>query len=196
MFPIVRLGSILLSAVVLLACTPGENTPDSPLVVDITAVAKALGRDEVMEQQLAATRDQLNRQLDEITHDLNSQLEEKQAELAEQADEAQTQELQALALQARQTLEQTRALAQQKALAYRSSLVLAFQEEVRAEAAEIARQRGATSVMLANVATLWFDPRTDITGEVIARMRAAADRSDRTKDAGAATQAPDSKQAR
>ncbi|BCO30046.1 hypothetical protein TspCOW1_01490 [Thiohalobacter sp. COW1] len=149
-----------------------------------------------MEQQLAATRDQLNRQLDEITHNLNSQLEEKQAELAEQADEAQTQELQALALQARQTLEQTRALAQQKALAYRSSLVLAFQEEVRAEAAEIARQRGATSVMLANVATLWFDPRTDITGEVIARMRAAADRSDRTKDAGAATQAPDSKQAR
>lgn len=173
-----RTCGLVILALTAMGCSPEQKPATDPLIVDITAVAKALGRDEVMARQLEATREQLNQQLTEITRNLNTQIEEKRVEFGEDASEADTQTLQNLALKARQTLQHSREMARQQALAYHGSLLQDFREEVRAEASAIARERGATSVLNAGDTTLWFDPQTDITGEVIARMRAADNRRD------------------
>lgn len=169
-------GSLML-ALLLQACTPAGDQDSPTLIIDITTVAKALGRDEVMARQLEQTQAQLNQQLRSITQDLNTRIRDKREQIGEDAAEEDRQALEALTLQARNTLEQSRELARQQALAYRSSLVQEFQAEVRERAAHIARQRGATVVLLADQASLWFDPRSDITDEVIAALRAQAQES-------------------
>lgn len=183
-----RASCILVMALATGACnlTTG-NHPDA-LVVDIVAVAKALGRDEVMQKQLESTRDQLNQQLASITQDLSSQVKEKKAALGDKPSGDDEKALEEFTLKASQTLKQTQLLARQKALAYRNSLIEKFHDEVRTQAAAIARQRGASTVLMANESTLWFDPEADITDEVIARMRAEANET--AADSSAARTTP------
>lgn len=54
-------------------------------------------------------------------------------------------------------------------------LLNAFRERVRDVAAQIVRQRGASQVQAIGPELLWFDPSTDITGELISQLRAQAD---------------------
>lgn len=166
----------LLLALFLTACTepggPAHSAPPQAVVVDLVAVAKALGRDEVMERQLQQARANLNAQLQAIGADLQEQLEEERERLEQAGNEDAPKRLEALTREANLQLRQTRLAANQRAQAYRNELVRSFQEDVRAVARQIAKGRGAQSVVSANAGMLWFDPETDITDEVIADMRA------------------------
>lgn len=175
MFKHMKIVSLLLMAGVITACDQSSINHEA-LVVDVTAVARALGRDQVMQQQLESARQQLAGQLVQISTDLTRQLQEKQQELTENGkkqDEKTSHQLGELELQANQQLNKSRQLAGQKATEFRNKLVIEFRSEVVSVAAEIAKQKGAAYVYASN-SLLWHTSSVDITDEVIGAMRAMA----------------------
>lgn len=167
-------ASLLSSAMLLGGCNLEFGTPSKlqSLVVDPVPVAKSLGRDELMQKELNAEIDQLNSQLNRQAADLTAQLEKEKQKLGAKPTDEATKHYQALVAAAAQQAKQSQLQAQQKAAQYRQSLLEGFNTEVRNAAAEIARQRGASSVLVIGENVLWFDPTTDITAEVIEKLRA------------------------
>lgn len=181
----------------LVACTeppPADPAPPGrgPLVVDLVAVAKALGRDEVMEQQLQRAQDSLAAQLQAVGVDLQAQLKQHEAQLKEAGEKDAEDRLQALTREANRKLQQTQLAANQQAQAYRNQLIRSFQDEVRGVAREIAQGQGARVVVSAEAGLLWFDPQVDITDEVIAALRARSQAASKRppSDPGPADPAP------
>lgn len=154
----------------LAGCNPtNDSGGHSTLVVDISAVAKALGRDAQMQKQLEDAHTVLNSQLLQITTDLTEQLEQ------EKSGNQSAEELKQLSSAVDLKIAQTQQLARNKADNYRIALIKGFIDEVRTESAKIGRQRHATVVTLLTPETIWFDASADITDEVIAAFRARQD---------------------
>ena len=155
----------------LIGCESGERADNVAIaIVDVNAVARALGRDDVIEQRIVSANQQLTSQLLEVAQSLQQQLEALQ-QTAGDDDEARQQLAQAT-VKANQQLKQTQRAAQKQLEQYRAGVVSEFLNEVRPHAAEIARERGARLVLTAAANLLWFDATVDITDEVIAALRA------------------------
>ena len=73
---------------------------------------------------------------------------------------------------AQQQLLNSKNLAVQQSTEFRSDLILQFRKEVASIAQEIAKKAGSQLVIVSNYETLWFDPASDITDEIISVMRA------------------------
>ena len=140
-------------------------------VLDLDAVAKALGRDEVTKQQLQEAGQQLQQQLTEFSSGLQAKLNEEKTKLGSEPSADERQRLQEQLLAAQRQVQQSQVLARQKAMQFQNQLALQFRNEVRPVAAEIARKQGASTILLANT-VLWFEAPVDITGAVIDAMRA------------------------
>lgn len=165
---------IILLALPLLACNftmPG-NDHNEYLVVDLTAIAGALGRDEQMVKKLEQAQQSLNAQLMEIGNNLQEQIRLEKEKRGDKPDENQQKELETLTLQANLQLRQTRQLAQQKAEHYRVQLLKAFRAEALTAAQEIATRRNAAAVLVSSSDLLWYAESIDITDEVIGVLRA------------------------
>lgn len=140
-------------------------------VLDLGAVAKALGRDEVFKEQMESARQQLRQQLTDFSTGLEGKLREEQAKLGESPTPEQQQALREKLVQAQRQVQQSQVLARQKALEFQTSLAAQFRQEVEPAAAAVAKSKGATAVLLSNT-LMWFEPTVDITGAVIDEMRA------------------------
>jgi len=153
--------------------SPAAAAPSPPdvAVLDLGAVAKALGRDEVFKQQVEAAGRELQQQLSEFSTEVRDRLREEQAKLGDEPSEEQRQQLAQLAANAQRQVQQSQALARQRALEFQTGLAAQFRAEVQPVAAEVARANGARTVLLSNT-ILWFEPAIDITGKVIDEMRA------------------------
>ena len=172
---------LIVAALMLSACdkipfpsvpAPAPAAPAPTMaVLDLGAVAKALGRDEVFRQQVEAAGQQLRQQLGELSSNLQTRLREEQAKLGDDPSEEQRQQLQRMLAEAQRQVQQGQLVARQKATEYQAQLAQQFRAEVQPVAAELARERGASGVLLAN-SLLWFEPAVDITGEVIDALRA------------------------
>jgi Skp family chaperone for outer membrane proteins len=149
----------------------GASTAPAVAVLDLAAVASALGRDDLFREQVQAAGQQLNEQLAALSSSLQTRLREEQAKLGEAPTEAEQRQLQTMLADARRQVQQGQAEARQKAARYQAQLVAQFRGEVQPVAAEVARSHGASAVVLANT-VLWFEPEVDITGEVIDALRA------------------------
>jgi Skp family chaperone for outer membrane proteins len=161
-----------LSAPAALTGKPAAAKPVSAVaVLDMAAVAKALGRDEVAKQQVQSAGRQLQQQLSDFSTGLQTQLREEQSKLGAQPSAEQRQQLQKLLVDAQRKVQQSQNLARQKAAQFQNQLAARFRDEIRPVAATIARKYGALSVIPTTTA-LWFEASIDITGEVIDAMRA------------------------
>ncbi len=140
-------------------------------VLDLAAVAKALGRDEAYKEQVQAAGRQLQQQLSEFTSGLQDRLRQEQEKLGDAPTDEERQQLQRMVVDAQRQVQQGQALARQKALEFQTQLATQFRTEVQPVAAEVARAMGATTVLLSN-SVVWFEPTVDITGGVIDAMRA------------------------
>lgn len=188
-----RLLLILVIGSLLSSCNEADTSSlaRQPLIVDLTAVAHAIGRDEEINKKLEEARTSLNDQLKEIGATLENTLKEKKAELDKNATDknkaeqkASEDELQQLTLQAQLKLKQTQQLAEQKATQYRSSLLNEFRLEVKNIAQNIATKRGATEVRIATINDLWYDSKIDITEDVISVLRSQpAEKTSKEADA-------------
>lgn len=164
---------LVLAALVLVAgCDQLGGNRTAVAIIDLDSVARALGRDDVIAQQINQANQQLSSQLGKVAENLKEQLSEERGKYPVMGDEAKK-DLQAKTAEANQKLQQTQRLAQQKSAQFRTAVINAFREEVQPYASEIAKKRGAVAVITVATPMLWFDSKADITGEVIAAMRKA-----------------------
>lgn len=144
----------------------------STVVVDLAAVAKATGQDLAIQQKMEDSRAELAAQLQEIAADLEKDLNEQRDKLGDSPTEAEQQELQQKISAAQQQYSQTQAAAQQQVQQFEAGVVLQYRESLQPIVRDIAAARGASVVRLADTSIIWFDPKIDITAEVIAAIRA------------------------
>ena len=173
---------IPLLIIVTAGCKDTSNTSAS-LVIDLTAVARELGRDEVMNAQFEQARQQLNSQLVQISADLEKQLQEKKDELdkaPKNKKEESQKEIELLTQQANLQLRKTQQLANQKAIQYRDQLLADFKKDVMVVAEQIAEKRNAVTILTAGSDLFWYASTIDITDEVIGKMRAAGNAGENT----------------
>ena len=160
------------SLALLAGCEPQGGGRAAVAIIDLDAVARALGRDDVIAQQINIANQQLAGQLGQVATDLQQQVQARRDEYDVIGDEAQ-QELEQLTAVANQRLQQTQQLAQQRSAQFQQAVINAFRNEVSPYASQIATERGAVAVITVATPMLWFDSNADITDEVIAAMRAA-----------------------
>lgn len=178
---------MLLSASVLLGGCDQQLGSIQTLVVDPVPVAKSMGRDELMQKQLDSAIEQLNAQVREHSSGLSAKVEQEKDKLGKNPNDESTAKFRELVAAASENIKQTQLMARQKAADYRASLLDEFNAELRAAATAIAKERGATSVLIVDDGLLWFDPAADITADVIAKLRAKTS-ADSTPSSAAASE--------
>ena len=168
-----NLWIICLAVTLLIAgCDQLPGARSSTLVVDLAAVAKATGQEDSMQVRAQAAREEINIQLGEAGRNLEQQIQEERDKIGDSPTQEQEQQLQQMALQAQQQYGQLQAEAQQQAQQFEVNLVLEFREAVKPFAEKIARSRGGGIILLADQTVFWLDPEIDLTGEIIAALRA------------------------
>ncbi len=167
------LGAAVVMAATCLATAQDAKAPARVAIVDLDAVAKAVGRDAVIRQQLEAATQQLNQQLIKAATEMKSQIEAEQKKLGEKPSEDDQKRVQQMLATANQNVQNNKMVAQLRQQQLRNELIVQFRNEIRPMAEKAARSQGASAVFVAadNV-VLWFDPSLDITDEVIAEYRA------------------------
>ena len=172
-----KLFLLLLIALPISSCDQfgGFGNHPSTLIVDLNAVAKALGRDEVMQKEILDAETKLKGQLEQIAKNIQDQVAVEKEKLGTKKSKENNAKLQQLALQAQQTFRKEQMAAEQQVAQLGKELVTTFREEVKLVAEPIAMEKKAVMVKLVSDDLLWFDTSIDITGEVISRMRALAE---------------------
>lgn len=168
-----RISILSLSLILLTGCDLlNLFVGNSILVVDLNAVAKATGQSDQMQKELELANLQLTEQLKLVASQLEEKITDKKDELGKSPSESELQDLQTYVLQAQQQLANTKNLAIQQSSEFRSDLILRFRSDVQNITKEIASNANSKVVLVSNQETIWFDPSTDITDEVISIMRA------------------------
>jgi len=185
---IITVAALVGLVVVLTGCNeqapPADTGPDT-VVVDVIAVAKALGRDDTLSDQMLQVNQRLAQQLQEIQQNLQEQIDAKTAEFGDAPTQEQTRQLQELTAAARQRLAQARMVAQQRQQQVSAALGAQFRDEIKPIAEKIAADMGASVAIMNTNNVLWHTTEADITGQVIDQLRAAQTQSN--ADAGGPT---------
>lgn len=166
---------VAISAVAVFGCgqNPAGGGGNSGLVVmDLSAVAKATGQDEVIRQDAEIARAELSAQLQQLATNLEQQLAAERERIGISPSEADAQRLQEMSMQARQQINNAQMQAQNQAPLMEQELIAAFRGKISPLAEDIAKSRGATAILASDTYLFWFDPAVDITDEVIAAWRA------------------------
>lgn len=180
---IVSIAGLMLAVVLSCEQSPTPvNAKDEPgskvasaaaqaVVVDLDAVAKALGVDEAMTQQLKAFSANINDQLEKIGQQLKTEIETKQEAVGKTPTDEQKQELATMANDANRKFNNAQQEGRMRIDQAKMQLAMQFRQQVADVAKEIAQKRGAVQVVAAGGQVLWFDAQNDITGEVIDVLR-------------------------
>ena len=139
-------------------------------VVDLDRVAKELGRDVVMANDLKASQSSLLNELAAIQKSANEELQKRKSELGEDAPAEELQKLQQTAGATQLQFNQLQKQADAKLIQRRNFLIASFREQARPIVYEVAKEHGAHAVVTETV-LYTFDDTIDITNAVIAKMR-------------------------
>lgn len=164
------------------------------LIVDLDAVAKATGRQELMQKELEFANLRLTEQLKLVAAQLEESVSEEKEKLGKKPTSEEKQQLESLVLQAQQQLVNSKNLAVQQSTDFRSDLILSFRKEVSDIAQEIAARSRSKLVLVSNHETLWFHPSADITDEVIAVMRSRENNSSNSNSSPAQAKGPETQE--
>jgi Skp family chaperone for outer membrane proteins len=161
-------GAVLATLVGLAGCAPAPGLA----VVDLEAVARALGRDDAMTQQVNVVNESLRLQLREAAERLREELQAEQDAIGDDASESDQARFEQLLAEANRRLEDTQRAALMRSTQFRQAVVSDFRREVVIVAREIAARSDIPAVLSSDASLLWYDRALDITDEVIAEMRA------------------------
>ena len=139
-------------------------------VVDLDRVAKELGRDVQMANDLKSSQTALLNELATIQKDANEELKKMQTELGEDAPDEELQKLKQTANATQMQFNQLQKQADAKLVQRRNFLIASFREQARPTVYEVAKEHGAHAVVTETV-LYTFDQTIDITDAVIAKMR-------------------------
>ena len=143
-------------------------------IINLDAIAKALGRDRVILASIQQHNQQAVAKLQNIKAGLNEQIKGLQAEIEESEAGEDNEKLGAMVRNAQQRLKKEVGAAQQNSARIQAELIRKFREEVIPFARRAALNRGMSVVMLKQANILHYDPGTDITNAVIDDMQAQA----------------------
>ena len=167
--------SLVASALLLVGCDQMPASGGSGggvAVMDLAAVAKATGQDEVIRLEADAARAELGAQLQALASNLDQQISAEREKIGIAPSEADAQRLQEMTMQARQQINNAQVQAQNQASQIEGDLVAEFRDRISPLAENIAKERGASAVLASDAYLFWFDPANDITDEVIAAWQA------------------------
>jgi Skp family chaperone for outer membrane proteins len=134
-------------------------------------VAKRLGRDVAIADQIKAEGETLASQLTKTKTELQSQLDSSAQALGDKPSDADKQKLVELGQSLNARLQSKQQEARQELSQKQVSLIQQFREEVKPVAQKIAAGKGMNTVLLrSDIVVLSADPSVDITDAVVAEM--------------------------
>ena len=140
-------------------------------ILDLDAVAKRLGRDVAIADQIKAEGETLASQLAKTKTELQSQLDSSAQALGDKPSDADKQKLVELGQSLNARLQSKQQEARQELSQKQLSLIQQFREEVKPIAQKIAAGKGMNTVLLrSDIVVLSADPSVDITDAVVAEM--------------------------
>jgi Skp family chaperone for outer membrane proteins len=161
------------AALVITGCQPPASSSANGTValLDIDAVAKRLGRDAAIVEQLKARNDSLSESLTQERNKLQGELTKSEEALGTSPTDAQKQELLKLGQGLNAQLQSKLQAAREELSAQQTTLIRQFREEVRPVAQKIAAKKGMNIVILrSDIVVLSADAAVDITDDVVAEM--------------------------
>jgi len=164
-------GVIVLVLALLSGCQQPGGANSSVAIIDLAAIAKATGQEEIFQQKMDAYRIDINTQLQQAAAELDRQLTEERAKLSDTPEDQQI--AQALLGEAQRQMGEARNQAQNQVQQFEISLFTEFRTTIEPLAAEITERKGVKTVLMAGPQVFWFDSSIDITADVIAAWRAA-----------------------
>lgn len=150
----------------------GTGSGLKPTVVDLDAVAKAVGEDERIKQALRSYTEQLNEQLTAAGENMKEEIRLAQQEYEQDPTEENERAVQLRQARAQRNVQANKLRAQQAINRRRQQLVADFRRRLEPAVERVAEEEGAAVVAVANDNVIWFDEAADITDEVIAALRA------------------------
>jgi Skp family chaperone for outer membrane proteins len=171
---LLRVLGIAALALGLSACEPTTPAVGGVAVIDLDAVAKAVGRDQVIAEQVESFARAEGVKLQDLKAELEQKVSGATAALGEDASDEAKQSVNTLAVEARNQLVRELGQARQSAQDMRTRLVREFAIEVQPIASRVAQERGFGLVMVKQPAMLAVTAEVDITGAVIDQLKASA----------------------
>ena len=139
-------------------------------LIDLDDVAKRLGRDAAIVQELKDAGGPLGAQLTAAQKEYQTQFDRSKDSIGTKPSDADAQKLAELARNLNVQLQQKQQEAQQELNAKRTTLVVRFREEVKPVALKIAASKGLGVVLLKSEAVLGTAPGLDITDDVVTEL--------------------------
>ncbi len=140
-------------------------------LVDLDDVAKRLGRDVVIVQELKDASGPLKDQLAAAQKDLQTQFDRTKDAIGSKPSDTESQKLADLGNNLNLQLQQKQQQAQQELNTKRAALVTRFREELKPVALKIASSKGLGVVLVkSDMVVLGSQPGLDITDEVVAEL--------------------------
>lgn len=139
-------------------------------IIDLDDIAKRLGRDVAIVQELKDAGGPLGTQLTAAQKEYQTKFDRFRDSIGTKPSDADAQKLADLARDLNLQLQQKQQEAQQEFNAKRVSLVIRFREEVKPVALKVASRKGLGVVLLKNDTILGTEPGLDITDEVVAEL--------------------------
>jgi Skp family chaperone for outer membrane proteins len=141
-------------------------------VVDLDAVAKAIGKDLAMSAEAEQKVAQLNQELAQIQEAMNRHLAGKREELGDDLTDAQKRQLLLAKAKLESTYRDKKAIAERKFARYKQELIGQFREETKPILREVAARRGLSIVIPKNEALLLtVASEVDLTDDVVLEIR-------------------------
>lgn len=142
-------------------------------VIDLDAVAQAVGRDKAITDQVQTYAKDQEAKLVELKAQLEQQVTTAAEKVKKEASDEDKQAVTALVLEARNQLSRELNQARQSAQQLRQQLVRDFAVEMQPLARRAADKRGLTVVMVKQPGMLVVSPEADITNDVIDMLQAS-----------------------
>lgn len=168
-------AAVLSATLLSVGCGTSTEPAGGVAIVDLDRVAKELGRDTVMVQQLQQQQSGLQQQLAEVKTSFEQQLAESFEELPETPDEEQTKKLLTMKRNANIQLATYKQQASNALGQMKNTVISQFRTEVLPVARAVAMERKLSVVLTSNDSVVFtYDRAVDITDDVIARLHQSA----------------------
>ena len=148
----------------------GHSGAGEIAIIDLDAIAKALGRDVALRSRLEDVNAKLDTQLSDLIKGLRTRLEREKEKLGPDPTAAAQKAFQKLAAEAQLKVRKGQLQVRQRSQKAQLELVARFRAEVLPVAQKIALERG-TRVIVLRSNVLWYDQRADITPSVVIAMQ-------------------------
>lgn len=165
-------GLILLTA----GCDLTQKAPTRQsgrvALIDIVRISQETGNTDRINNEITRTQSSLQQELNKLQDELQNRIAETQKKFGtESPTDEQRKELTEIIGEVQQEYQQAQSEATKKLKQKQFDLVKAFREELAPIARQVANDRGMTVVLIHNEAFVMdYDPSTDITDAVIAKM--------------------------